>query len=145
MAHLGYRTTNWTRIQNARPQRKAEETVPTRGDYHYQISLRNSRGEWKKFDIYVDSWQECCSWARNHSFIAGDKDANVFVDGESISRWQITCQVLLPSSQQVFSFQVHTSSQSPGLCSTTALQCLSLETKNKKIGFESQATNIQLR
>ena len=87
MARLGYRTTNWTRIQNARPRRKAEETVPTRGDYHYQISLRNSKGEWKKFDIYVDSWQECCSWARNHSFIAGDKEANVFVDGESISRW----------------------------------------------------------
>lgn len=87
MAQLGYRTTNWTRIQNSSPRRKKQETIPTRGEFHYKIELRTQKGDWKTFNIHVDTWQECCSWARNHTFIKGDKKATIFVDGESISRW----------------------------------------------------------
>jgi hypothetical protein len=81
MAHLGYRTTNWTRIQNSNTSKKKK----TRGEYDFEIVVTdNQRRTISRETVWVDSFDEAVAIARSKKYEV-PKDHTVHCDGVEVS------------------------------------------------------------
>lgn len=81
MARLGFRTTNWTRIENSNTTRSRKKT---RGEYDFEIIVMDSqRRILSRETVWVDSFNQAIEIARNKK-INLPKDQTVHCDGMEI-------------------------------------------------------------
>ena len=63
MARLGFRTTNWTRIENSNTTRRRKKT---RGEYDFEIIIMdNQRRTISRETVWVDSFNQAIEIARS--------------------------------------------------------------------------------
>lgn len=80
MRRLGYRTTNWTRIENANTTRRKK----TRGEYDFEIVVMDKqRRTLSRETVWVDSFDEAIAIARKKKHNL-PKDQTVHCDGVEV-------------------------------------------------------------
>tara|TARA_S200002703_G_C3661740_1_gene203240 strand:- start:324 stop:572 length:249 start_codon:yes stop_codon:yes gene_type:complete len=79
MARLGYRTTNWTRIENSNTRRKK-----TKGEFDFEIVVTDSqRRTVSRETVWVDNFQQAINIAKNKTYQV-PKDHSVHCDGVDV-------------------------------------------------------------